>query len=277
MQQIFLFLYRLRAFILFLVLELLASGIIITHNSPQGAVFFNSSNKFTGHLLATKNNIVSYFTLHSTNRALAEKNASLLNRMERMSTITDTAHFSLDSTLNNNYNFWSARVINNSIHLNQNYITLNKGSMDGVEDGMGVFNEQGIIGRVKGTSKHFASVISLLHTDLLISSKIKATEVFGSTKWDGINSDEAKLLYVPLHVQVVPGQEIVTSGYNAVFPEGILVGKVKEVSKGSDTNYLDITISLGADFSKLNFVYLVKNDLRTEKDSLELEMVNPNL
>jgi rod shape-determining protein MreC len=276
MQQIFLFLYRLRAFILFLVLELLASGIIFTHNSPQGAVFFNSSNKFTGSLLSTKNNVVSYFILHSTNRALAEKNASLLNRIERMTTSADSAHFSLDSTLNNNYNFWSARVINNSIHLSQNYITLNKGSMDGVEDGMGVFNEQGIIGRVKGTSEHFASVISLLHTDLLISSKIKKTVVFGSTKWDGINSDEAKLLYVPRHVQVEPGQEIVTSGYNAVFPEGILVGKVKEVSEGSDTNYLDITISLGADFSKLNFVYLVKNDLRAEKDSLELEMATPN-
>jgi rod shape-determining protein MreC len=276
MQQIFLFLYRLRAFILFLVLELLALGIIFTHNSPQGAVFFNSSNKFTGNLLSTKNNVVSYFTLHSTNRALAEKNASLLNRMERMNTVADSAHFSLDSTLNNNYNFWSARVINNSIHLSQNYITLNKGSMDGGEDGMGVFNEQGIIGRVKGTSKHFASVISLLHTDLLISSKIKKTAVFGSTKWDGVNSDEAKLLYVPRHVQVEPGQEIVTSGYNAVFPEGILVGKVKEVSEGSDTNYLDITISLGADFSKLNFVYLVKNDLRAEKDSLELDMVTPS-
>ena len=276
MQQIFLFLYRLRAFILFLVLELLASGIIFTHNSPQGAVFFNSSNKFTGNLLSTKNNVVSYFTLHSTNRALAEKNASLLNKMERMNTVADSSHFSLDSTLNNKYNFWSARVINNSIHLSQNYITLNKGSMDGVEDGMGVFNEQGIIGRVKGTSKHFASVISLLHTDLLISSKIKKTSVFGSTKWDGINSDEAKLLYVPRHVQVEPGQEIVTSGYNAVFPEGILIGKVKEVSEGSDTNYLDITISLGADFSKLNFVYLVKHDLRAEKDSLELEMVTPN-
>lgn len=73
MQQIFLFLYRLRAFILFLILELLALGIIFTHNSPQGAVYFNSSNKFTGRLLSSKNNFVSYFTLNSTNKALAEK------------------------------------------------------------------------------------------------------------------------------------------------------------------------------------------------------------
>ncbi|EPR69465.1 rod shape-determining protein MreC [Cyclobacterium qasimii] len=276
MQQIFLFLYRLRAFILFLILELLALGIIFTHNSPQGAVYFNSSNKFTGRLLSSKNNFVSYFTLYSTNKALAEKNASLLNRLDRMTPVADSAYFALDSTLSNNYNFWSARVINNSINLSQNFITLDKGKVDGVVEGMGVFNEQGIIGRVKGTSNHFSSVISLLHTDLLISSKIKATEVFGSIKWDGINSSEAKLLYVPRHVMVEPGQEIVTSGYNAVFPEGIPVGKVKEVSYGNETNYLDITISLGADFSKLNFVYLVKNDLREEMDSLEIEMVNPN-
>lgn len=276
MQQIFLFLYRLRAFILFLILELLALGIIFTHNSPQGAVYFNSSNKFTGRLLSSKNNFVSYFTLYSTNKALAEKNASLLNRLDRMTPVADSAYFTLDSALSNNFNFWSAKVINNSINLSQNFITLDKGKADGVVDGMGVFNEQGIIGRVKGTSNHFSSVISLLHTDLLISSKIKKTEVFGSTKWDGINSNEAKLLYVPRHVKVEPGLEIVTSGYNAVFPEGIPIGKVKEVSHGSETNYLDITITLGADFSKLNFVYLVKNDLREEIDSLETEMVNPN-
>ncbi|WP_339923766.1 rod shape-determining protein MreC [uncultured Cyclobacterium sp.] len=276
MQQIFLFLYRLRAFILFLILELLALGIIFTHNSPQGAVYFNSSNKFTGRLLSSKNNFVSYFTLYSANQALAEKNASLLNRLDRMTPVVDSAYIALDSTLSNNFNFWSARVINNSINLSQNFITLDKGKLDGVVEGMGVFNEQGIIGRVKGTSNHFSSVISLLHTDLLISSKIKTTEVFGSIKWDGIDSSEAKLLYVPRHVMVEPGQEIVTSGYNAVFPEGIPVGKVKEVSYGNETNYLDITISLGADFSKLNFVYLVKNDLREEMDSLEIEMVNPS-
>lgn len=97
----------------------------------------------------------------------------MLNRLDRMTTIRDSAHFTLDSSFSNNFNFWSARVINNSINLSQNYITLNKGSLDGVEEGMGVFNEQGIVGRVKGTSSHFSSVISVLHTDLLISSKIK--------------------------------------------------------------------------------------------------------
>ncbi|MFO7825765.1 MAG: rod shape-determining protein MreC [Cyclobacterium sp.] len=272
MQQIFLFLYRLRALLLFLALELLAVGIIFTHNSPQGAVFFNSSNKLVGNLLSVKNNFVSYFSLYTANQALAEKNAELLNKLDRVSPVLDSANLSIDSVLAKNFEFWSARVINNSIHLNQNYITLNKGTKDGIEEGMGVFNELGVVGRVKGTSNNFSSVISLLNTNLLISSKIKETEVFGSIKWDGLKSNEAKLLYVPRHVQIEPGQEIVTSGYNAVFPEGIMIGKVKSVNPGSETNYLDISVSLSVDFSKLNFIYLVKNDSREELDSLGIEM-----
>jgi rod shape-determining protein MreC len=118
-------------------------------------------------------------------------------------------------------------------------------------------------------------VISVLHTDLLISSKIKDTEVIGSTNWDGLKSDEAKLLYVPRHVNVAPGQEIVTSGYNAVFPEGISIGKVKEVKPGVEGNYLDITLTVSVDYSRLNYVYLVENDLREELDSLEIENRTP--
>ncbi len=275
MQQIFLFLYGLRAFLLFIVLELLAIGIIVTNNSPQGAVFFNSSNRMTGNMLGIKNNIVDYFYLNQVNKALSEKNAMLLNKIDSLRPTEDSVYLEIDTALNARFEFLSAKVINNSLHLNQNYITLNKGESDGVKEGMGVFNEQGVIGRVKGTSKRFSSVISLLHTDLLVSSKFKETNVFGSTKWDGQNSDEAKLLYVPRHVQVEIGEEIVTSGYNAVFPEGISVGKVKDVKMSTETNYLDITIKLSTDFSKLTFVYLVENALKVELDSLKLEMEDP--
>ncbi|SHM54226.1 rod shape-determining protein MreC [Cyclobacterium lianum] len=275
MQQIFLFLYRLRAFLLFIALELLAVGIIFTHNSPQGAVFFNSSNKLVGNMLYVKNNFLSYFSLYSTNQALAEKNAELLNQLDQLSPVLDSATLSVDSVLANNFEFWSARVINNSIHLNQNYITLNKGRRDGIVPGMGVFNEQGVVGRVKGTSNNYATVISLLNTDLLISSKIRETEVFGSLKWDGLHSNEAKLLYVPRHVKIDPGQEIVTSGYNAVFPEGIPIGRVKSANPGTETNYLDISVTLSVNFSNLKFIYLVKNDSREELDSLEMETVGP--
>lgn len=268
MQRILLFLYRLRAFLLFVLLEAIAIGLIVSYNSPQGAVFFNSSNEFSGRMLAIQDNFTGYFHLATANEALAEKNAALIQELQYHKRPADSVTFELDSTLMHQYVFRSAKIINNSVHLNQNHLTLNKGRKHGIKEGMGVFNEDGIVGRVKGVSQNFASVLSILHTELLVSSKIKRTDVFGSTQWDGADPQRAKLIYVPRHVEIEVGDTIVTSGYNAIFPEGIPVGVVDEVAPGAETNYLDITMKLAADFSKLTYVYLVENTMEAELDSL---------
>ncbi|QDH78798.1 rod shape-determining protein MreC [Echinicola soli] len=276
MQRILLFLYSIRAFLLFITLETVAIWLIVSYNSPQGAVFFNSSNSFTGAFLSTKDNFTEYFTLGRSNEELAKKNALLMKQLANLRPVKDSVNIPLDSLMESTYEFRSAKVINNSINLRNNHITLNRGAEDGIKEGMGVFNGDGIVGRVKGVSSHYASVISLLHTDLLVSSKIKSTDVFGSTQWDGKNPQKAKLKYVPRHVQVTHGDTVVTSGYNAVFPEGILVGTVDSVSNGTETNYLDITIELAANFSTLTYVYLVENNREVELDSLQeiTEIIN---
>ncbi|MBW3467611.1 rod shape-determining protein MreC [Arthrospiribacter ruber] len=268
MQRILLFLYRLRAFLLFLVLEGIAIWLIVSYNSPQGSAFFNSANQVSGSVLAAQNSVVEYFSLASVNKALVEKNAELLAELEAFKKPADSVFIELDSTLLHSFQFKGAKVINNSLNLSQNFITVNKGSKHGIKEGMGVFNEDGAIGRVKGVTKNFATVISVLHTDLLISSKIASSEVFGSTKWDGKNPKQAKLLYVPRHVTIEKGDKVVTSGYNAVFPEGIPIGTILEVSQGTDTNYLDITIELAADFSRVSYVYLVENNQEEELNEL---------
>ncbi|WP_143962552.1 rod shape-determining protein MreC [Litoribacter populi] len=268
MQRILLFLYSLRVFLIFIGLEVLAIWLIFSYNSPQGAVFFNSSNYFAGSVLQARDGVTGYFTLGAANEALAEKNAELLSRLSVTMQPADSAYLEIDSVLAGQHEFRSAKVINNSIRLNQNNITLNKGRKHGVREGMGVFNEQGVVGRVKGVTENFSSVISLLHTELLLSSKVKSSSVFGSTKWDGKSSRQAKLLYVPRHVNLLEGDTVVTSGYNAVFPEGIMIGVVDEVKKGTETNYLDITINLSTDFSRLTYVYLVENPMEEELDSL---------
>lgn len=268
MQRILLFLYSLRVFLIFIALETVAIWLIVSYNSPQGAVFFNSSNHIIGNFLETRENVTGYFTLGIANEGLAEKNAELLMRLEKLTQSRDSAYIQLDSAFASEHEFRSAKVINNSIRFNQNHITLNKGRSHGIREGMGVFNEQGVIGRVKGVTNNYSSVISLLHTELLLSSKIKTSDVFGSTKWDGKNPNQAKLLYVPRHVRVAKGDTVVTSGYNAIFPEGINIGIVDEVGTGSETNYLDITINLSTDFSRLTYVYLVENVMQVELDSL---------
>jgi len=270
MQRILLFLYSLRVFLIFIALETIAIWLIVSYNSPQGAIFFNSSNQITGSFLETRENVTGYFTLGIANEGLAEKNAELLMRLEQLTQPKDSAYLQLDSVFATEHEFRSAKVINNSIRFNQNHLTLNKGRRHGVKEGMGVFNEQGVIGRVKGVTNNYSSVISLLHTELLISSKIKTSDVFGSTKWDGKNPSQAKLLYVPRHVKVSKGDTVVTSGYNMTFPEGIKIGIVDHVGTGTETNYLDITINLTTDFSRLTYVYLVENTMQVELDSLNI-------
>jgi rod shape-determining protein MreC len=270
MQRIFLFLYRIRAFLLFVLLEAIAISLIVSNNSQQGSAFFNSSNELSGSVFQTQSNVVDYFSLSSVNKSLMEKNAQLLSELEALRKPADSIFIPLDSALFATMQFKGAKVINNSLRLSQNHLTINKGSNHGVKTGMGVINEQGVVGRVKSVSRNFSTIISLLHTELLVSSKIKSNDVFGSTKWDGLDPQQAKLMYVPRHVVVEIGDQVVTSGYNSIFPEGIPIGTVIEVKPGTDTNYLDITIKLDTDFSKISYVYLVESFQQQELDSLYL-------
>jgi rod shape-determining protein MreC len=277
MLRILQFLYRLRAFILFVFLEVLAIGMIVSNNSPQGAAFFNSSNKLVGDILKKQADVVQFFSLAEANEALTEENAEIMRQLVAIQTKPDSMPIALDSALAVTYEFRGARVIANSLRFSQNYLTLNKGAKDGIKPGMGVFNSEGVVGRVKSVSENYAVAFSLLNTSLMISSKIKSSDVLSSVQWDGSNSSEAKLLYVPRHVKTQEGDSVITSGFNAVFPEGILIGVISKVEPDKkDPNYLDLTVKLSTDFSKLTYVYLVENTKFNELDSLysQSEMTN---
>jgi rod shape-determining protein MreC len=269
MLSIFQFLYRIRAFIFFVFLEVLAIWMIIANNSPQGAAFFNSTNEMVGSLLDKQAKVTQYFFLTEINDELKAENLEIMSQLIALQSKADSMAIKLDSTLESNYQFIGARVISNSLRFNQNYITLNKGAKDGVKPGMGVFNSEGAVGRIKSVSDHFSVAFSLLNTGLLVSSKIKNLDVFGSVQWNGDNASEAKLLYIPRHVKTQEGDSLITSGFNAVFPEGILIGVITKIEPDKkDSNYLDITLNLSADFSKLSYVYLVENTRFQELDSL---------
>ncbi len=272
MLRILQFLYRIRAFILFVFLELAAVWMIVTNNSPQGAAFFNSSNALVGTVLKKQSDIVQFFSLAEANQALTSENAEILEQLQLLQVKPDSVAFTLDSALTATFQFKGARVIGSSLRFSQNYLTLNKGAKDGIKPGMGVFNPDGVVGRVKSVSENYAVAFSLLNTGLMISSKIKSSDVFGSVQWDGKNASEARLLFVPRHVKAQEGDSVVTSGFNAVFPEGILIGVISKVAPDTkDPNYLDLTIKLSADFSKVNYVYLVENTQFAELDSLYKE------
>ena len=282
MRNLIQFVYRFRAFLVFLILEGFSVFLLVRNNSYQNAAFYNSANTYVGKVLEMQRNITDYFRLVQINQALVQENAGLKETLYRkQAAVEDTLFGRIDSvltvsdTLNQAvpYKFIGAKVINNSVRRVNNYFTLNVGKEDGIRPGMGVISPQGVAGRVKAVSANFATVTSLLHSQTLISAKLKSSGTFGSIKWDeGDDARTAGLYYIPLHVKVFKGDTVTTSGYNALFPEGVMIGRVLSVKKEADKSFFTIKVRLSVDFTKLSFVYVVRNERQAERDSLEIPL-----
>ncbi|MDQ3395973.1 MAG: rod shape-determining protein MreC [Bacteroidota bacterium] len=274
MQKLFQFFYQFRAFFFFVILEVASGYLIIKNNRFQNAAFFNSSNEIAGNVLGSTNEVKSYFSLKDINESLVAENALLRSRLANTLEV-DTLGISFnDPSLKDQYHFLAAKVINNSTDRYNNYITIDKGSLQGVAPGMGIISPEGIVGKVKTVSLHYATVTSLLHSDGFVSSVIKKSGVFGSIKWEGKDARSASLKFVPRHIKVLEGDTITSSGFNSIYPGGIMIGLISEIDIKGNEAFYDIKVDLSTDFSKLGYVYVVQNTLKAERDSLEGTIVN---
>jgi rod shape-determining protein MreC len=271
MERLFYFLYRYRAFFTFLLLEIFCAWLIIQNNQYQGAKFFNSSNSFVAGLNSFSQDIREYFSLRETNRQLAEENATLRNSLEqRIQTLNTLSHNQpLDSTIIKQFEFVSAKVVNNSVHRFTNFITIDKGEDEGVAPGMAVISAAGIVGKVKTVSRHYGVVTSLLNKDVMVSALLKRTDHYGTIQWDGRDPDVAQFNFIPRHVRPMVGDTIVTSGYNAVFPKDVMIGVIEKVELSDEALFHAISVRLSQDFRKLSYVTVIKSNLKNEQDSLE--------
>lgn len=268
MDRLLKFVYRYRAFFTYLILVILCSWMIVENNQYQGTTYFNSSNRLAANIISFSHGIREYLSLRTINSELAEENALLRTQLERYA-----KHDSLFTDSSRRFDYVSAKVINNSVLMFKNFITVNKGSADGVKPGMAVISTKGAIGKVKNASEHFSVLISILNVDDQMSSTLKRTGHFGTIQWDGTDPRLVNLNYIPRHVNPLVGDTVVTSGYNAVFPPDILVGIVKKANLSEDSQFWEIKVELAQDFSRLSFVEIVRSFRRSEQDSLELKTV----
>ena len=300
MRNLFLFLFRFRGALVFGLLEIISLYLYVTNNAYQRAAFFNSANQYAGVVLARRTQITDYFYLAEMNKQLVAENAALRQqlypadsvrraadsvavppartdslrrvRYRRPAARPDTLLLGLQRipAHDASYPLIPARVINNMLHNVDNYLTLNVGSADGVVPGKGVVAANGVVGRVTKVSAHYATVTSLLHSQTRIASKIKRDGTFGTIKWQGDDPTHALLDNVLRETRLVRGDTVVTSSYNSVFPEGILIGTIDSFVKEPDKNFWTIRVKLGVNFSNLTYVYLVSNRNQPERDTLEV-------
>lgn len=269
MRNLLRFIIRYHFFFLFLLLETVAVILVVQHNNYQRAQFLNFSKSIQGSYYETSGGIREYLSLRQTNRDLYKENTLLRNQMDRLVRERGISHHNgIDSVPQRQFSYIPARVINNSVNKQFNFITLNKGSHHGIEPEMAVIAPNGVVGVVYATSGNYSTVIPLINRNFRLSAKILKNGYFGSLSWVGSGYSEAVLDDIPFHVEIQPGDTIVTSGYSAIFPEGILVGTIADL-EAREGNFNAIPVDIAVDYKNIQYVNVIRNLLLDEQRALE--------
>ncbi len=275
MRNIFIFIGRYFNFFLFLILLGISFAILIKFNQTYEAFFANNSNEVTGWVDRQYNDIEYYFRLKDANRQLAEENARLRNMLASSFDSPDSARIIKIDTLTKDtlgrvrkFNFLPAKVVNNSVSQEFNYITLYRGSNQGIKSDMAVIGPDGIVGRVILVSDNYSRVMSLLNRNSRVSAMLKKGNYTGILDWDGKDPQYVQLHGIPKSAQLNKGDSVLTSNLSD-FPSGIMIGTVSAMSIDPSTNFFTLQVKSSTNFFTLQYAYIVENFLWNEQKKLE--------
>lgn len=266
MQNLLLLFTKHGATVVFVLLEILCFYLMVHFNRHQNDIFLHSSNVFSGKVYHENKRIREYLSLREVNDSLALEVSKLKKRLLLLEGYGKQKN--IDSL--GNLEVISAKVINQTINLYNNYITINKGEKDGVKEQMGVIGNNGVVGIVTQTSENYATILSVLNTISGVSAKIKEQSHFGVLTWDpGSTYNTFNLEAIPKHATIEIGDSIITSGFSTIFPPDIFIGKISNFDfKKGNSNY-NIEVKTKINLTNLEYVYLIKNDDAEEIKSLE--------
>ncbi|MBR5928413.1 MAG: rod shape-determining protein MreC [Prevotella sp.] len=274
MRNLLAFIAKYNHWFLFVILEVICAVLLFRYNSYQGSVFFSSANVAAGKVYEFDAQAKSFFSLTKVNEQLTQRNLYLEEQVkeltERMVELTNDTNYTKRSQLEmlSSYKLIPAKVITNSINQRDNLITLDKGSDDGVRVDMGVACGNGVVGIVYMVSKKYCVVIPVLNSHSNISVTVDKRGYFGYLHWLGRRPDKAYVNDIPLHAKVLPGDQVVTSGYSSIFPPGLQVGKVLYVFKSLDGLSLQLQVRLSTDFSTIRDVCIIDDAKMKERIDL---------
>lgn len=256
----------LTAIALFIVLETVSILLVVNGSVVQRYKVMGAVRSVESWFWARTSKISYYWHFKSENERLAAENLQLRQQLAGYA----AAQATLDSVVRfveADYTFLGATVIRNSVDKQHNYLILDRGEKEGVEPGMGVVTAHGVVGIVRAVSRHCCYVISLLNTEQSVSAKHGGSGAFGPMTWQGVDPGRAVLAEIPVHVQVAPGDTVLSSGFSTIYPPDIPIGRVEstQINQGSSQA---LTVVLFEDFRSLHNVYIVRNNRGEEIQEL---------
>lgn len=277
MRNIFLFIQRFFVLFVFVVLQILCILVLVNYNKTYQAYFAGSANGLIGRVNTQYNEVHEYFTLRKTNEQLAQQNKELLQLLSKNYAASDTVSVTkLDSMLRDTlgrirkFDFMVARVVNNSTSEENNFITIERGSKEGVVKDMGVLGPNGIVGKVFLVSDNYSVVMSLLNHNSRVSAMLKRDSTNnGFIDWDGKNASYITMHNVPKSAKIQKGDTVLTSNLSGNFPPGMMVGTVAEISVDPSSAFYTLRLKTATNFYNLQYIYLIKNLRWEEQRKLE--------
>lgn len=272
MRNLLNFLKKFGNIFLFVLLEAIAIYLLASRPNYHSIRLSKAINATAAFVNEKVNRVTDYFTLVEINEQLLNENIKLRNAMQRIYRNSEISTFNVtDSLYSQQYMYILARAVNNSVNKQKNYITLNKGTLNGVRKDMAVTGPDGIVGIVIEAGRSYSIAMSALNLDFRLSARLSEHGYFGSLTWDGSDINCLNLNEIPHHVSIAEGDTVETTGYSAVFPEGIMVGTVSEFGV-SGGDFYNIKVKLATQFKKLNNVYVIVNLRKEEQQDIESDI-----
>lgn len=270
MRNLVQFLKKFRDFLIFFVLQVIVLTLFFNSKDFHRSKMTNTSSSIIGWFIEKKHNITQHFGLTDANEKLVTENAELRAQLpESFYPLQGDVFYVNDTLKKQQFQYIPATVINSSDTKRDNYFTLNQGSAQGIEVGMGVISTDGVIGIVTDVSNYYAIVMTVLSEKIRLNVKLKKNNEYWLMNWDGIDNRIAQIQKVKRDIPFKIGDEVVTRGGETKFPEGIPVGNIAEVVSKDGEQTIALNIKLAVNYNAVYHVYVVKNLMKNEQLQLE--------
>ena len=263
--------------LVFLVLEAVSLLLLFRFNHYQGSVWLTAANGAAVGINRVYDDALAYGNLKTVNQQLTAENLRLqlesealrkeLGQLQRDTIRID----SLTRAKMPEFHTQPATVVSHTSTGENNFLVIDQGERDGVRPEMGVVGGNGVVGIVYMTGPNYSLVLPINNRKSSISCRVRGQRYFGYLQWDGHDARRAYVDDIPRYAKIKAGEIVETSGYSAVFPPGMVVGKVRKVRNSVDGQSYRLDIDLSIDLSTVRDVHIITTAYKPEIDTLRTQ------